>query len=381
MQTPTLGPHLLPNLRSFTWYAYSWDSIPFLWLFLNPGLVDVDINFPENALNIYRPAIISLIPARDLTDLRLGTMWLADPLSMDAVYNLLEQASATLRSVDLDGDPSMAIIEKLLQLPNLRHLDVRLPGTHIPPPAVVFPSLEKLIVWYGEAASWLHILRNIPNPALQELKISFGNSSPVYFQTLGTSLLDANIGKALVSLECHGRIHLTEAGLHPFLSFGRLTKLHLNSPCTEERCTFQLNDSIISELAAALPRLTSLELGGTPCDTPTSDVTITSLVALSNNCLNLGTLQLHFNANDIISRDTHANSQTHKFTCKLRTLTVGSQPLPTNHDDILLVAFAILQIFPHLETIFTKSHDWDQVGRAVHLFQKARKTIPSPTTD
>ena len=375
MQTPTLGPHLLPNLRSITWYAYSWDLVPFLRLFLNPGLVDADIEFPDDNPHIYRPAIISLIPARDLVDLRLRWMGPADPLSMDAVYNLLEQASETLRSADLGERPPMAIVEKLLQLPNLRHLVVTLPETYIPPPAVVFPSLEKLIVSYGEAASWVHVLRNIPNPTLRELGVDFTGSSPAYFQTLGSSLLDANIEQALISLECQGGIPLTEAGLRPFLSFGRLTKLHLYSTRTEEQCSFQLNDSIISELAAALPRLTSLELGGYPCDAPTSDVTITSLVALSTNCVDLDYLQLHFNTNDIISRNTHASSQTHKFICKLHTLAVGSQPLPTNHDDILVVAFAILQIFPHLETISAASH-WDQVGRAVRLFRKAQKTIP-----
>ena len=383
MQTPTLGPHPLPNLRSITWWDHSWDSLPFLRLFLNPGLVDVDIRFPDNNLHVYRRATISLIPARDLTDLRLQRMGPADPLSMDAVYNLLEQASETLRSVDLGGDPSVAIIEKLLQLPNLRHLDVILPETRIPPPAVVFPSLEELIVSYGEAASWVHVLRNIPNPALRELQINFSGSSPAYFQTLGPSLLDANVDKTLKSLKCICKdgILLTEAGLRPFISFGRLTKLHLNSPCTEERCNFQLNDSIISELAAALPRLTSVELGGTPCKVPTSDVTISSLVALSTHCIDLDSLQLHFNAKDIIYHNLSANSQTHKFSCKLRSLAGGSQPLPTNHDEILLVTFTILRIFPHLETISKSRQNWDQVRRAVLLFYMAPKTIPLLTAN
>ena len=179
---------------------------------------------------------------------------------------------------------------------------------------------------------------------------------------------------------CLDEIPLTKAALQPFLSFGRLTELCLHTPCTKERCSFQLNDSIISELAEALPRLRSLQLGSFPCGASTSDVTITSLVALSTNCVDLDYLRLHFDANNIISRNTHANSQTHKFVCKLRTLSVDSQLLPSDHNDILLVAFTILHIFPHLETISGPLRRWDRVREAVHLFQKAQKIIPFPTS-
>jgi len=380
MQTPTLGPHVLPNLRSINWTCSSWDAAPLLRLFLSPELIDIDIGFPNGDPHIYRPATISLIPARNLTNLRLECMAFGDPLPMDELHNLLEQASETLRSVDLDGELSDSIMEKLLQLPNLRHLDLRLPGTRIALPAVVFPSLEKLLVSCGESTWWLHALQNIQSPAFRELNVYLAGSSPTHLQALGPSLLDANIEQTLISLNFDSlvRIPLTEAGLRPFISFGKLTNLDLLSPCTEEGCSFQLNDSIISELAVALPRLTHLGLGGTPCEAATSDVTITSLVALSINCVDLDFLRLHFNANGIISRDAHENSQTHKFTCKLRTLTMGSQPLPSNQDDVLLLTFTILHIFPHLEEILAEGQGWGQVGQAVGLFRKAKKIIPFP---
>lgn len=157
MQTLILGPYLLPNLRSIHWELYSWDLVPFLRLFLNPELVDVDIEFPDEGQSTYLPAAISLIPTGDLTYLRLLFMG-DDPLSMDALHNLLDKASETLRSVDLGCEPSIAVIEKLLQLPNLRLLDVCTPETRISPPAVVFPSLEKLSINCGRAGSWLRIL-------------------------------------------------------------------------------------------------------------------------------------------------------------------------------------------------------------------------------
>ena len=378
MQTPTLGQYPLPNLRSIHWVVAPWDTVPFLRLFLNPGLASVRIDFPDNEPHPYRPATISLIPTGGLTDLELECTESED-FPFDALYDLLDGASGTLRSISLDRELSVAVAEKILQLPNLRFLAAEMPKARISPPAVVFPSLEKLGVGYKEAGSWLHILQNIPNPALRELNVFFSGSSPIYLQTLGSSLLSANIEKTLVSLECYSEgIPLTEAGIRPLLSFGGLTELKLFHPCTAERCDVRLNDSIISELAMALPRLRSLFLGGHPCKTAASDVTVASLVALSASCINLDFLGLHFDANDIVTRHTHASSRIHKSTCGLRTLSVGSQPLSSTNDDILLVTFTILHIFPHVENIISNSGPWKQVERGIQLFRKAPMIIPLP---
>ena len=382
MQAPTLGHYPLPNLRSINWGICSWDLIPFLRLFLNPGLVNVQINFPDGNPHLYRPVTVSLIPTGDLTHLRLEYME-EDSSSLDALHNLLDEASETLRAVSLDGKLSMSVLEKLLQLPNLSSLDVRLPETRISPPEVVFPSLKHLVVGYREAGSWLHILGNIPTPTLQELDVTFSGSSPGYLQTLVSSLLDANIERTLISLrvKCssENRAPLTEAGVGPLLSFGGLTTLELITSCTDNQCGFQLDDSIVSELAMALSQLTSLVLGDTPCKASTLGVTVASLVALSTNCADLDLLRLHFNTNDITSRNTHANPQTHKFACKLRTLEVGSQPLPSNPNDTLLVTFTILHIFPHVETILSVGENWKEVRQAVQLFREVPKIISLPT--
>lgn len=377
MQTAILGNYLLPNLRTIRWGYHSWDLLPFLRLFLNPELTEVGVRFPTSDPHVYRPAVISLIPTKDLTHLRLGFMWDHDPLYLDALCNLLDQASKSLRTVRLLGELSMSVVEKLIQLPNLRHLEVHMPGSRISPPAVVFPSLETLSISYAKGSTWLHTLRNIPDPALRRLNVIYWGSSQEYLQTLGTSLIDANLHQILTSVECGymEAIPLTGAGLHPFLSFGGLTKLKLPSSCGRERCTFQLDDATISKLAVALPRLTYLGLGSTPCNSPPSGVTIRSLVTLSANCVNLDFLRLHFDAKTTIPRDTNTYSQAQRVTCKLRTLDVGFLPLSSDHDDILLVTFTILQIFPHLETISAVSHDWDPVRRVTQLW--ASEPVPS----
>ena len=52
---------------------------------------------------------------------------------MDVLRDLLDGASEMLRSVRLDVELPVAVVEKLVQLPNLCHLRAPLPGTHIPP--------------------------------------------------------------------------------------------------------------------------------------------------------------------------------------------------------------------------------------------------------
>ena len=387
MQTPTLGHYPLPNLRSFCSDIILWDFAPFLRLFLNPGLTNVEIGFADIYPCLYRSTIISLIPTRDLTCLQLRFLG-GEDLSLGALHNLLDEASETLRSVSLIYEElPTAVMDKLVQLPNLRCLSIQLPQVKISPPDIVFPSLEKLVVKYGEVGSWLQFLQNFPIPALRELDVSFTGSLPTYLQILGSSLLTSHVERTLVSLKCtsNNTIPLTEAGIHPLLSFKKLTKLELTGSCVPggRQCGIELSDSIISELATALPQLISLSLGNASCQASASDVTVASLVALSTNCVDLDFLQLHFNATDIVTRGIRANpGQTRRYICKLRTLSVGSQPLPSNHDNILLVSFTILRIFPCLETISSMGRGWNQVEKYVQLFRKAPTMILlRPRTD
>ena len=375
MRAPTLGHYPLPNLRFAYLEVDSWSRVPSLQLFLNPGLTSVCIGFPNAQPDLYRPALVAVIPIEDLTHLQLNFMAGDD---LPPLHTLLDEASETLRSVSLHGRLSTATIDKLLQLPHLRCLEVELPEARISPPAVVFPSLEKLGVVYEETGSWIHILQEIP---LWELDVTFTGSSSAHLQTLGSSLLNSNAERTLTSLKCTSRntIPLTEAGILPLLSFGKLTILDVTTSCDEGQCGAQLNDSIVSELATALPQLTSLGLGSIPCKASTPDVTVASLVALSTNCIDLDFLRIHFDAIDIVTRSTHGSSQVDKFTCKLHTLSVGSQPLPSNHDDILLVTSAILCIFPHLETISSAEGDWNQVKEGVEMFRKPPRIDPLPT--
>jgi len=138
MQTPTLGQYLLPNLRSIHWEIDSWDMTPFLRLFLNPELVSIHIEFPDNNPHLYRPATVSLIPTGRLTHLQLEYAESED-FPLDALCDLLDGASGTLRSVSLDIELSVAVAEKVLQLPNLRCLDAKMPEAKISPPQLCSP--------------------------------------------------------------------------------------------------------------------------------------------------------------------------------------------------------------------------------------------------
>jgi hypothetical protein len=383
MKAPTLGHHVLPNLLSVRWNDdYTWTLTPFLRLFLNPGLVNVRIEFPTTDPHPYHLAVVSSIPTRHLAHLRLYSLPSGnDDSFLEALQNLLEEASGTLISVCLYGEISARIFDSLLRFHNLRYLKVESPMAPISPPDIVLPSLEKLVVRSESVSLWLPILAKIPDPALQSLKVTFlEDSSPTDFQMLGSSLQNTNKGRTLTSLKCcwEDMTTITEAGLRPLLSFERLTTLILSSVYT---CIVQLDDSFICRLAMALPRLETLMLGDSLCDAvDTRNVTIEGLVALATNCVDLNFLQLPFDATDIPSRDTHANSQTRKSSCKLRTLSVGENSLlPSGHDDVSLVAFVLLRIFPHVEKIIGAEREWREVKRVVKLLRKA-STIILPFT-
>ena len=369
IQAPTLGHYILPNLRSIKWDIHPWRDVPFIHLFLNPELVDVHIVFPNPRPNIYRLAVVSSIPTKELTHLRLERMGNEDSVLV-AIQSLVDKTSETLRSVALDGDLSMALIDKLLRLQDLGSLEIELPKTRISPPDVVLPSLERLAVRCREDVPWFHILKNIPNPALREVEATFLDSSSIHLQNLTSALIDANKRRNLTKLQCSWEklIPLTEEGLRSALPFDRLTTLNLLPRCIEGQCGVQLEDTVICDLSTALPKLESLKLGGAPCTIPASNVTIKSLAALSTNCVHLDFLQLHFDVNEIASRQSFADYQTQTFTSRLRTLSVGTQPLPSDPEDILLVAMTILYIFPHVKLSHADGN-WRKVRAAIELSQ------------
>ena len=376
MQTPTLGHIVLPNLLHIGWSS-SWELMPFLRLFLSPKLVNVRILFPDRHPHLYRLAVVPLIPTKRLVHLEL--IWVPpgnDTSLLDALRNLLDEASGTLRSVSWGGEIPTTIFDKLLRLRDLRYLDVELPSTPISPPEVALPSLEELVVRAGGVSSWLNIFEKIPNPALQDLKISFMEGAPpAYLQALGYSLKDANKGQNLTRFRCswEDAITITEVELYPLLSFERLTALVLHSRSQE--CTVQLDDPFVCRLAKALPRLEILRLGDAPPNAVTN-VTVESLVALSMNCVDLDFLRIHFDVTSIPSRSTYENSQMRKSSCKLRTLSVGSQPPPSSDDDILRLAFAIAHIFPHVEDIRRYGEGWRKVNQHLELFREEFTIIP-----
>ena len=370
MQTSTLGQYILPNLHSLRWDVHPWTNAPFIRLFLNPGLANVHIQFPNPRPDVYRLAAISSIPTKDLAQLRLKYMGNEGPV-LDALQNLLDKSSETIRSVALDGGLSTAFIDRLFQLRNLRSLEIELPSIPISSPEVVLPSLKKLAIRYRDDVPWFHILKKIPNPALRDLEATFLDDSLTHIQTLTSSLIHANKKQTLTRLQCSWEklTPLTVERLRSVFPLERLTTLNLLPRCIEGRCGVQLEDSIICELAKALPRLKSLKLGGVPCKVFTPNVTIESLAALSTNCVDLDFLQLHFDANKLVSSGSYTDYQSRTFTSRLRTLSVGSQPLPSDNKNIILIAFALIRIFPHVEELSHAEGAWKQVKLGIGLLR------------
>ena len=122
-------------------------------------------------------------------------------------------------------------------------------------------------------------------------------------------------------------------------------------------CVFHLTDQNTETLAAALPRLKNLELGQ-PCHLNSCNATITSLVSVSAHCLDLTTLETHFNTLKIVSdmrRLLGDSTGRGEAKCRLRSLSVGLLGIDVCEEDTAAVAMGFKVIFPYL-TNFT-GHD------------------------
>jgi hypothetical protein len=91
----------------------------------------------------------------------------------------------------------------------------------------------------------------------------------------------------LASLE---NFRITPQIIARHLSFKNLTKLLLNSECSDICLTSDLTDDDIDLLTKAMPCLEALTLGSPPCRVP-SQITFKSLYTISRRCTQLITLK------------------------------------------------------------------------------------------
>ena len=149
-------------------------------------------------------------------------------------------------------------------------------------------------------------------------------------------------------------------------------KLVIDFSC-EHGCSSTIDDDTITDVARAMPRLESLELGGLPCQAPTG-VTAKGLAALAHYCPNLWVLRIHI---QVASLDPLAIPRTIsdgeptilREGRALAGLHVGKIPVP--EEFALAVARTIARIFPCIKAVHYCDQSW---GRVVDEMRRSRES-------
>ena len=371
---------LLPNLQSLEWYPDT-DAFKYIDLFQSPQLTSLKVRIiPDIPDVLHVLASLSVGTLRELRFLDLS----GNRDVQGAISKLVLRTTTTLRSIEVSSDLSGAAVHHVTRLPNLNDASIRFVDLHLPAasPDVTFPSLRTLEMRVDNGGGWKYLVGEAVN--LESLVLH--SLTALHWQEV-VDVFGSPINKGLYrtihrfSFAAFEPCDLTPHMFTPFHNFGSLTRLFVTSPCDPGQCKSQLTNGSLVQLAKALPKLVELFLGGVPCGSPARGITLTGLHPLSMHCVNLETLQVHFDAldtptdvpEDMLSQppDQLLSNPNH---CHLSRLVVGGLPVSTSAKSPLIVAYLLHQMFPSLSKILRSVEDspWKKVQEYVDVFRKYR---------
>ena len=355
---------LFPNLESLFWHLHPVDTTPsFFHLFLSPHLWRVGF---YDSLGSWDPSLDQVAVVIQIISTLLASLEDLDVVCGEGKERSLRALKAALHTFICQCVPqirgfgarvplSEAATLRLLRLPNLSCW-----RTSSEPPQVVstpiLPSLNQFCLDEGNALSWLHFLA------------MHGKGVPLRGSASAT--LHTNASKTLKAISPPTSI-TDSVLLSSIMDFWNLVTLELVTCCRDSNCQFCLMDDDVEILAIALPRLKSLQLGET-CSYNTCTTTIVSLMSISIHCLDIITLQTHFNTKNIIGDIEHlfnGGAGHDKVKCKVRDLFVEKLPLRVDAEGMKTVAVVLQVIFPHLThlTITGSSPRWSKLTTQMGL--------------
>ncbi|KAJ7453767.1 hypothetical protein FB451DRAFT_1280753 [Mycena latifolia] len=340
---PTLGGCIsggcwFPNLRSLTWTMWTHDFLSirtFLTLNLTrlaflcdptslnlsllssladacPGLKKVSITFMRSSGLAQHSASMFICSSRCLTSVRMGTP------TVRAITHLGELA--TLSSWKLVSVPETLV-------------------TMMPTPSAMFPALRLL-----------HIARAVLRRPLASLSVAVSIPSPVtttedFYNTLAVSSFHSSLTSlVLVHLEDHGAPTefgvITSRSLRSLFCFANISSIDISSPLG-----FDLDDSLVEELAGAWPCIESLRLHAVRKDIQPR-ATLKSLQYLAQSCPRLRLLDMSIDATFVPAPHSHGSRVIHE---NLLFLKAEHSPISSS----LPVARFLSGIFPNLQSIET----------------------------
>ena len=372
---------LMPKLQLLNWTTGRL-SLPWLHHLLSPSLSEVHVDLNGGRATPVNVAVIRALPTTHLKHIAFSTLH-TNPEVSDALLDLLFKSrqivSIYIQQEDNaeDTNPPGDVAKDELEPIELRALTsviiaFKKEPTFLPSffDRTTLPKAQQIYLQHTGRTEWLgcdslfhHMLRSVSPSALYALRFTS---------------------------HYHG-MDITSAEIQTLRSFTALSTVRVTSLCSAARCKFFLSDDDISVIATAMPNLTELCLGGTPCMSTMVNVSMDSLAVLAAKCTKLKDLQIHFDTAGFINRALDVPTepvpppQSKPSLCQLTQLNVGRIPLGRSTDGYWTVGMALLQIFPNLKTI--KHHqqalfggDWGDVMRIIKV-QRNIGNLTSGTPD
>jgi len=376
LQGYAINEPLFPNLKTFELWFATEEFVPFIPLFLSPKTTVIDIGFDDSPgpLKATVASILATfsILCPNLQDVSLDCLP-TDPAITAAISGMLLSSNPySLRSVRVDSPLTEGALEVICKLPELRDLWLVI-ERDTPLPVVVLPNLINLVIKYDHGRDWLQVFHGATLGKLETVAFHSGS------EQIGDFLEEfKRVALATSTQNTLSEFYLyTSCSWNPsyssLLPFTQLTFLLVESSC-DDGCSSAVDDNIIVDLARAMPKLKSLELGDAPCSEIPTGVTAKGLIALAHHCPDLSTLRVHFQVDSLSDPPaidgvtSNASSATPQTGSALWNLEVGRIPLPD--ESVSTVAATLALIFPRIKCIDYFYTNWQKVMDSISISRK-----------
>jgi len=376
LQLCAINEPLLPNLKTLDLCPVTGEFISCIPFLLSPRTTAISIMFIENDVPTATFAsVATALPTLCPNLEELGLHYLPDdPITVAAVSEMLLAANRnTLKSVMVDCPLAVEAREVIYKLSSLYGLMVVIERDTLLPP-IVLPNLTKLDIKGNYGGEQLRKFHGAVLGKLESITFSPESESERLgdFLEAFERIALATSAQNTLSEFCLYTLSSWRPNYSSLLSFTHLTILVIESSC-DDGCSSITDDDVITDLARAMPKLETLQLGDTPCQ-PTG-VTVKGFVALSHHCLDLSTLCVHFQVASLSAppeiggmASNSASTNFQRRDCALTGLDVGSIRVPG--ESVLTVALTLARIFPRIGRIEHVDRNWGKVMNAVRLSRK-----------
>ncbi|RDB14878.1 hypothetical protein Hypma_016419 [Hypsizygus marmoreus] len=303
------GQVLLPHLKELYWsYGRADGALPFICLFMPPNLCTFHIS-THTSLPIIASLVANLSSRYPLlSDVALNIHGERDTTSAVSTAVCAWHRLRRLYVTRLNGDALL----HAAKLPELQHISfTSREGLQFPDTSSIstFPALVDLLLDCDDFSFCVDLLRSMaPGAVLEWISLKAYNAPPPGFgwRDLANALHDtcSHSSPQRITIwddfekedgsevEDFGEdLMIVTEHLRPLLHFSHITNIDLYS-----RYGFDLDDTLLRDLAKAWPRLQYLSIKGGPPQGRIPRVTIASLRILARHCKHLQTITMAFDA-------------------------------------------------------------------------------------